>query len=109
MSSEVTEGQTITVNCTAESFPQSTLTLMRSNKYHQSIIISEKNLYSRPINSLHHKFNVTSADSGSYFCRAQNSEGYEDSEQKKLVVKCECHFLTNHIKPNLPFKNLSMQ
>ncbi|XP_047196708.1 B-cell receptor CD22 isoform X3 [Hippoglossus stenolepis] len=87
MRSEVTEGQTITVNCTVESFPQSTLTLMRINTNHQSLKITENNLYSRPINSLYHKINVTSADAGWYFCRAQNSEGSKDSKQNELVVK----------------------
>ncbi|XP_053289627.1 sialoadhesin [Pleuronectes platessa] len=90
MRSEVTEGLTLTVNCTAESFPQSTLTLMRINTNHQSLLITENNLYSRPINSLSHKFTVTSADTGLYVCRAQNTEGSTDSKQQELVVKCEC-------------------
>ncbi|XP_053288272.1 sialoadhesin-like [Pleuronectes platessa] len=90
MSSEVTEGQTITINCTAESFPQSTLTLMRTYPNPQALIMTEENLYSRPINSLYHTFTVTSADAGWYFCCARNTEGSKDSEQKKLVVKCEC-------------------
>ncbi|XP_053289618.1 sialoadhesin [Pleuronectes platessa] len=87
MRSEVTEGQTITISCDAESFPQSTLTLMRINTNNQSLIITENNLYSRPINSLYHKITVTSSDAGWYFCRAQNTEGSKDSKQKKLVVK----------------------
>ncbi|XP_053289632.1 sialic acid-binding Ig-like lectin 5 [Pleuronectes platessa] len=90
MSSEVTEGQTITINCTVESFPQSTLTLMKTYPNPQALIITEENLYSRPINSLSHTFTVTSSDAGWYFCRAQNTEGSKDSEQKELVVKCEC-------------------
>ncbi|XP_053289615.1 Fc receptor-like protein 2 [Pleuronectes platessa] len=92
MRSNGTEGQTITISCTAESFPQSTLTLMRINTNHQSLIITENNLYSRPINSLYHKFTVTSADAGWYFCRAQNTEGSKDSKWKELVVK----FSLNH-------------
>ncbi|XP_053288268.1 Fc receptor-like protein 5 [Pleuronectes platessa] len=87
MSSEVTEGQTITVSCTVESFPQSTLTLMRINTNNQAEIIPENNLNSRSINSLYHTFTVTSADAGWYVCRAQNTQGYKDSEQKELVVK----------------------
>ncbi|XP_062256254.1 sialoadhesin-like isoform X2 [Platichthys flesus] len=87
MRSEVTEGQNITISCTVESFPQSTLTLMRIDKYDQHLKITETNLNSRPINSLSHEFTVTSADAGLYFCRAQNTEGSKDSKQKKLVVK----------------------
>ncbi|XP_053289620.1 Fc receptor-like protein 5 isoform X2 [Pleuronectes platessa] len=87
MSSEVTEGQTITITCTAESFPQSTLTLKRIDKYHQTLEVTENNLYSRPINSLSYTFTVTSADAGWYFCRAQNTEGSKDSKWKELLVK----------------------
>ncbi|XP_053288202.1 B-cell receptor CD22 [Pleuronectes platessa] len=87
MRSEVTEGQTITISCTVESFPQSTLTLMRINTNNQAEIIPEENLYSRPINSLYHTFTVTSADAGWYVCRAQNTEGSKNSKQKELVVK----------------------
>ncbi|XP_053289624.1 sialic acid-binding Ig-like lectin 14 isoform X2 [Pleuronectes platessa] len=87
MRSEVTEGQTITVSCTVESFPQSTLTLMRIDRNNQPLKITGNNLYSRPINSLSHKFTVTSVDAGWYFCRAQNTEGSKDSEQQELLVK----------------------
>ncbi|XP_060936642.1 B-cell receptor CD22-like [Limanda limanda] len=94
MRSEVTEGQTTTVSCTVESFPQSTLTLMKTNTNNQSLNIPENNLNSRPINSLSHKFNVTSADAGLYFCRAQNTEGSKDSKKKELVVK----YSPKHVK-----------
>ncbi|XP_053289634.1 uncharacterized protein LOC128450155 isoform X2 [Pleuronectes platessa] len=87
MRSEVTEGQTITTNCTAESFPKSTLTLMKINTNNQAEIIPENNINSRPINSLSHTFTVTSADAGLYSCRAQNTEGSKDSKWKELVVK----------------------
>ncbi|XP_034468053.1 hemicentin-1-like [Hippoglossus hippoglossus] len=109
MRSEVTEGQTITVNCTAESFPQSTLTLTRTNTNNQAVIITENNLYSRPINSLYHKINVTSADAGWYFCRAQNSEGSKDSKQKELVVKYSPKHVTVQANPGLDVKeNVSL-
>ncbi|XP_047196825.1 B-cell receptor CD22-like [Hippoglossus stenolepis] len=104
MRSEVTEGQTITVNCTAESFPQSTLTLMRINTNHPSLKITENNLYSRPINSLSHNINVTSADAVLYFCRAHNSEGSKDSKKKKLVVKYSPTHVTVQANPGLDVK-----
>ncbi|XP_060936961.1 B-cell receptor CD22-like [Limanda limanda] len=100
MRSEVTEGQTITVSCTVESFPQSTLTLMRTNTY-QAFLIAENNLYSRPINTLSHTFTVTSADAGWYVCRAQNTEGSKDSKQKELVVKYSPKHVTVQANPGL--------
>ncbi|XP_047196716.1 B-cell receptor CD22-like [Hippoglossus stenolepis] len=105
MSSEVTEGQTITVSCTVESFPQSTLTLMRINTNYQSLIITENNINSRPINSLSHTFTfVTSADAGWYVCRAQNSEGSKDSKQQKMVVKYSPKHVTVQANPGLDVK-----
>ncbi|XP_060936987.1 sialoadhesin-like [Limanda limanda] len=104
MRSEVTEGQTITVNCTAESFPQSTLTLMRTDTNPQSLKITEKNLYSRISNSLYHKITVTSADAGWYFCRAQNTEGSKDSKEKELVVKYSLYNVKVQANPGLNVK-----
>ncbi|XP_047196704.1 B-cell receptor CD22 [Hippoglossus stenolepis] len=109
MRSEVTEGQTITVSCTVESFPQSTLTLMRINTNHPSLKITDNNLNSRPINSLYHTFTVTPADAGWYFCRAQNSEGSKDSKQKELVVKYSPKHVTVQANPGLDVKeNVSL-
>ncbi|XP_053289680.1 B-cell receptor CD22-like [Pleuronectes platessa] len=109
MSSEVTEGQTIAVNCTVESFPQSTLTLMTINTNNQAEIITENNLNSRPINSLSHTFNVTSADAGLYVCRAQNTEGSKDSEWEELVVKYSPNHVTVQANPGLDVKeNVSL-
>ncbi|XP_060936970.1 B-cell receptor CD22-like [Limanda limanda] len=100
MSSEVTEGRTITISCTVESFPQSTLTLMRTNTYY---------LYSRPINTLPHKITVSSADAGWYFCRAENTEGSKDSEKKKLVVKYSPKHVTVQANPGFDVKeNVSL-
>ncbi|XP_060936986.1 limbic system-associated membrane protein-like [Limanda limanda] len=87
MSSEVTEGQTITISCTAESFPQSTLTLAKTYPNYKTLKVTENNHHSGPINTLYHTFNVTSADAGWYFCRAQNRDGTKDSKEKELVVK----------------------
>ncbi|XP_053289585.1 sialoadhesin isoform X2 [Pleuronectes platessa] len=109
MRSEVTEGQIISVRCTAESFPQSTLTLMRINTNKQSLKITENNLYSRPINSLSHKINVTSSDAGWYFCRAQNTEGSKNSNQTQVVVKYSPNNVTVQADPGLDVKeNLSL-
>ncbi|XP_053289583.1 B-cell receptor CD22 [Pleuronectes platessa] len=109
MSSEVKEGQTITINCTAESFPQSTLTLMRINTNPQSSKITENNRYSRPINSLYNKINVTSADAGWYFCHALNTQGSKDSEQKELVVKYSPKHVTVQANQGLEVKeNVSL-
>ncbi|AWO96238.1 putative B-cell receptor CD22-like [Scophthalmus maximus] len=91
MAAEVTEGQTITIDCTVESFPQSTLTLSRtpasSPLNPQSLELTRHDMHAHPINALHHTFNVTSNDAGSYICRATNSEGSSTSQQRKLVVK----------------------
>ncbi|XP_062255000.1 B-cell receptor CD22-like [Platichthys flesus] len=109
MRSEVTEGQTITVTCTVESFPQSTLTLIKTNKNLQSLKITENNLYSRPINSLYHTFNVTSSDAGLYVCRAQNTVGSKDSKKEKLVVKYSPKHVTVQANPRLDVKeNVSL-
>ncbi|XP_060936972.1 B-cell receptor CD22-like [Limanda limanda] len=107
MSSEVTEGQTTTVSCTVESFPQSTLTLMRTNTY-QAFVIAENNLNSRPNNSFSHTFTVTSADAGWYVCRAQNTEGSKDSKWKELVVKYSPKNLTVQANPCLDVKENSL-
>ncbi|XP_062256249.1 B-cell receptor CD22-like isoform X3 [Platichthys flesus] len=104
MRSEVTEGQTITINCTVESFPQSTLTLARTDTYPQSLMITEINLNSRTSNSLSHTFTVTSSNTGWYFCRAQNIEGSKDSEQKELVVKYSPKHVTVQANPGLDVK-----
>ncbi|XP_053289596.1 B-cell receptor CD22 isoform X2 [Pleuronectes platessa] len=109
MRSEVTEGQTIAVSCTAESFPQSTLTLMKINTNPQSLKSTENSIYSQTSNSLYHTFTVTSSDAGLYFCRAQNTEGSKDSKQKKLVVKYSPKHVTVQANPGLDVKeNVSL-
>nr|XP_019948231.1 PREDICTED: B-cell receptor CD22-like [Paralichthys olivaceus] len=87
MPAEVTEGQKITISCTAESFPPSHLTLTRINtSNHQSLGNAQEVNYSQPNNTLHQTFTVTSAHAGLYSCSAWNTEGMKQSEQK-LVVK----------------------
>ncbi|XP_039974388.1 B-cell receptor CD22 isoform X2 [Xiphias gladius] len=85
---EVTEGQSITISCTVESFPPSTLTLTRTPNYnHQPSIFTHHDIYSQGINKLHHTFIVNSTHDGFYTCTANNSEGSNTSKQRKLVVK----------------------
>uniref|UniRef100_A0A8D2ZU53 B-cell receptor CD22 n=1 Tax=Scophthalmus maximus TaxID=52904 RepID=A0A8D2ZU53_SCOMX len=105
MAAEVTEGQTITIDCTVESFPQSTLTLSRtpasSPLNPQSLELTRHDMHAHPINALHHTFNVTSNDAGSYICRATNSEGSSTSQQRKLVVKYSPKSVTVRAAPGL--------
>ncbi len=79
MNTEVEEGQLVTINCTVDSYPASTLTLKKT----LTLVSKERQ------NSLQHQFHVTPADSGWYSCYASNSQGFANSKQRKLVVKCE--------------------
>ncbi|XP_056237488.1 B-cell receptor CD22 isoform X2 [Seriola aureovittata] len=88
MADEVTQGHTITITCTVESNPPSTLTLRRiSTSNPQFLEIPESINDQHHVSTLHHSFNVTSADTGSYSCSAVNSEGSKESKQRKLLVK----------------------
>ncbi|KAF1388278.1 hypothetical protein PFLUV_G00088530 [Perca fluviatilis] len=86
MDTELTEDQLITINCTVESFPPSTLTLTRTSKSKPQ---SSEVLFTQYwlSNTLHHKFNVTSTHTGVYTCGATNSEGSNTSKPKTLMVK----------------------
>lgn len=88
METEVTEVQLITIICTVESYPLSTLTLKRSSKLSRDSLILRSS-YSIPPNELRHTFNATSAEAGIYSCDARNTEGWNTSTKKELVVKCE--------------------
>ncbi|XP_022619960.1 B-cell receptor CD22-like [Seriola dumerili] len=88
MADEVTEGHTVTITCTVESNPPSTLTLRRTSTSNPQFLEIHKSINDQPhVSTLHHFFNVTSADTGSYSCRAVNSEGSKESKQRKLLVK----------------------
>lgn len=88
MPGEVTEGETITVNCTVESNPASALTLRRMSN-DQTSDIHPSDDYLPESNPGKFTFNVTSQHSGSYACRARNSEGSNQSREIRLLVKCE--------------------
>ncbi|KAM6936527.1 B-cell receptor CD22 [Lycodopsis pacificus] len=89
MDTEVREGQLITIRCTVESFPPSTLTLKwtatLNHQYSQLRVNDPDN--DRSTNTLQHAFNVTSTHTGFYICDATNSKGSETSERRKLVVE----------------------
>ncbi|XP_047454724.1 B-cell receptor CD22 [Mugil cephalus] len=86
MDSLVTEGQNMTVNCTAESNPKSNFIFKRlsGGKNLQPVIL-------RPVsgkpNTYQHTFTVTSTDAGVYKCEASNNLGTNNSMHRKLVVK----------------------
>ncbi|KAK9514184.1 hypothetical protein VZT92_027669 [Zoarces viviparus] len=87
MDTDVREGQLITIRCTVESFPPSTLTLKwtpESNHQSSQLRVNQPDW---PPNTLKHSFNVTSTHTGFYTCDARNSEGSKTSERRKLVVK----------------------
>lgn len=85
---KVTEGRSVTITCTAESFPPSHIQIQFTSltshtfSYFSSQPAKEKN-------TLSHTFNATSAHTGSYGCSASNSEGTNRSDEKKLKVECE--------------------
>ncbi|RVE55540.1 hypothetical protein OJAV_G00235260, partial [Oryzias javanicus] len=85
MDTKVREGQFVTVNCTAESFPDATFTVKTSStSYNQS---SGKTSYRSKKHTFINTFKATSAHAGSYVCVASNSEGEEKSQVKKLEVE----------------------
>ncbi|XP_071326037.1 B-cell receptor CD22 isoform X2 [Trachinotus anak] len=101
MPDEVTEGQLITITCTVESKPLSTLTLEKTSTLAPwpSAII-EGGIR----NTLQHTFNVTSTHTGFYTCSATNSEGSSHSEPRNLVVKYTPKDVTVTSQPGLVVK-----
>ncbi|XP_035991120.1 B-cell receptor CD22 isoform X1 [Fundulus heteroclitus] len=87
LASKVKEGQSVTVICTAESFPLSNFELKRSST--PDFSTSEQFFYqpANQQNSLTYTFNVTTAHAGFYTCVASNSEGNMRSAQRKLEVE----------------------
>ncbi|CAK6964279.1 B-cell receptor CD22 [Scomber scombrus] len=103
MDTEVRSGEFITISCTVESFPPSSLTLTRtstssarSSEWHMTKSANDghKNIFS-------HGFNVTSAHAGFYTCYANNSIGEQRSTQRKLVVKYIPQNVTIKAQPGL--------
>ncbi|CAG6014511.1 unnamed protein product [Menidia menidia] len=82
MAATVREDQLVTVNCTAESFPPSeiTLTAPESASWYPK-------WGAHVTNQVIFIFNATSAHAGSYTCTASNSEGKQQSQERKLVVE----------------------
>ena len=82
-----TEGEEITIHCNVESWPlPSSLNLSWSSAKDPSM----HHLLHRVSNaaSLTKRLNVTSASAGRYTCRAQNTQGSNQSETD-LTVNCE--------------------
>uniref|UniRef100_A0A8C9YCJ4 B-cell receptor CD22 n=1 Tax=Sander lucioperca TaxID=283035 RepID=A0A8C9YCJ4_SANLU len=100
MDTELREDQLITISCTVESFPLSTLYLTRTS---ESKPQSSELLFTQlwPDNTLHHKFNVTSTHTGVYTCSATNSEGSKTSKPTTLVVKYRPKDVTVKAEPAL--------
>lgn len=91
MVSDITEGQLITIKCTVDSAPVSSLTLTTPNSPYSPDWSLPHCYPSVPPNTLCNLFNVTSNHAGSYTCTARNGVGNK-RDQKKLVVKCEYIF-----------------
>ncbi|XP_073340764.1 B-cell receptor CD22-like [Pagrus major] len=100
MDSEVTEGQRITIKCTVDSAPTSTLSLTTPNSPDCSDCLPQCD-HHVPSNALCVSFNVTSAHSGGYTCTAWNGVGSTQSNQRKLVVKYRPKDVTVKASPHL--------
>ncbi|XP_040899316.1 B-cell receptor CD22 [Toxotes jaculatrix] len=98
MAAEVTEGQAMTITCTTESHPASTLSVTRTNS--KPLQFPQHNMYHDPINNFSFTFNVTSAHAGVYSCKAQNQEGSNESKQRTLVVKYSPKDVTVQARPD---------
>ncbi|XP_055359121.1 B-cell receptor CD22 isoform X2 [Betta splendens] len=88
MASEVTENQTVAISCSAESYPEPTLSLTRSTSNNQPLEVKvlEPRSGWYQFNQLNYTFKVASGDAGDYTCRASNSEGW-NHKQQNLVVR----------------------
>ncbi|KAM8826627.1 B-cell receptor CD22-like [Synchiropus picturatus] len=82
MYTQVTEGQTVIISCTVDSFPPSTLTLIREVRSTSVNVSSDSNN-----NVLVYTSKAAVDHTGSYKCVASNSEGSRTSERRELVVQ----------------------
>ncbi|XP_053699777.1 B-cell receptor CD22-like isoform X1 [Synchiropus splendidus] len=87
MYTEVTEGQTFTIRCTVDSFPPSTLTLIREIQSSSVNVFSNSNKNGVHNNDLVYTTTAAVHHAGSYKCIASNSEGSRTSEPRQLVVQ----------------------
>ncbi|KAM8826633.1 B-cell receptor CD22-like [Synchiropus picturatus] len=87
MDTEVTEGQTLTIRCTVDSFPPSTLTLIREVRSSSVNVFSNSNKNGVHNNVLVYTTKAAVDHTGSYKCIASNSEGSRTSERRELVVQ----------------------
>ncbi|XP_041797521.1 B-cell receptor CD22 isoform X2 [Chelmon rostratus] len=103
MDTEAREGQLIVINCTVESSPPSSLTLIRTSKPNaqRSELSSTRPFTHRDSNTLKYTINVTSTHAGLYTCQAKNSEGSSTSKQRELEVKYRPKAVTVEARPSL--------
>ncbi|XP_026172633.1 B-cell receptor CD22 [Mastacembelus armatus] len=102
MDTEVMEGQSISISCTVESFPPSTLIVTgRLNPQSSEQPFIKLTSESQRANTLHHRFNVTLVKDTYYTCIANNTEGSSKSIQHKLVVKYAPKYVTVQAQPGL--------
>ncbi|XP_053700130.1 B-cell receptor CD22-like isoform X3 [Synchiropus splendidus] len=87
MYTQVTEGQTFTIRCTVDSFPPSTLTLIRETGSSSVNVSSDSNKNGVHNNVLVYTTKAAVHHAGSYKCIASNSEGSRTSERRELVVQ----------------------
>ncbi|XP_061573942.1 uncharacterized protein LOC133440635 [Cololabis saira] len=80
---KVREGQSVTVTCTAESFPPSSFTVKKSSASNPESVFPH--VYGQ--NTSSHTFTAAPAHAGSYVCTAANSKGTARSEEKNLEVQ----------------------
>uniref|UniRef100_A0A3P8RZA3 B-cell receptor CD22 n=1 Tax=Amphiprion percula TaxID=161767 RepID=A0A3P8RZA3_AMPPE len=104
MDTEVTEGQLIPISCTAESFPPSHFTIMRNSASNHQLSDWKSSQSNNNRNVFHSTINASSTDAGVYTCKATNSEGTEQSKQRKLVVKYTPKEVKVEAQPDLTVK-----
>ncbi|XP_038163072.1 B-cell receptor CD22 [Cyprinodon tularosa] len=106
--SKVREGQSVTINCSAESSPLSGFELKRSSApdLPPSEMFSSQAAMGQNVFTL--TFNATYAHAGFYTCIASNSEGTNSSYQRKLEVEYSPKNVKVEAKPGLEVKENEM-
>ena len=85
-SKDVTEGDTLDINCTSSSYPKATFNLW----VHSGPFVSR----TFPASSQHESNtltirNISYIDTGQYECSANNSEIKEEQKVTDVIVRCE--------------------